>query len=96
MNKKEKLEKKVKRRNIQNLILNTIATTGIISIGLLAPNVLVGMNKLGLIPHKRQGESIKNARNKLIKDGLIKFNNGKIHITEKGKEFIYKENAYLS
>ena len=96
MNKKEKLEKKVKRRNIQNLILNTIATTGIISIGLLAPNVLVGMNKLGLIPHKRQGESIKNARNKLIKDGLIKFNNGKIQITEKGKVFIYKENAYLS
>ena len=91
-----KLEDKVKRRNIQNIILNIVSTTGVISVALIAPGVLVAMNKIGLLPHERQKEFIYRSRKRLIQNGFVEFHEGKLRITEKGKDYLIKENMYAA
>lgn len=91
---KKELEKKSKRKNLQNIILQTVATAGIIGVGLVVPNVLFGMKKLGLFPHFRQKESIKISRDRLIKRGMLKLQNGELKITQKGKFFLSRNTFY--
>ena len=74
-----------KRKNIQKVILGTVATAGILSVAVLTPNVLVAMNKLGLIPGKRQKEFIKRSRDRLIRKGLLEFKDGYLRLTPKGE-----------
>ena len=94
MGKELRLEKRARKRNIQRIILQTIATAGVVSVGLIVPNVLSAMNTLGLVPYKRQGESIKNARKKLIQNRLICFVGGRVQITEKGRRFLFANGQY--
>lgn len=70
--------RKTRRRDLQQVILQTIATAGILSIGLLAPNVLKALDKLGFIPTRRQKEYISSSASKLVKRGLL-FYDGKIY-----------------
>ena len=96
--KKEKigknLEEKSKKRNLQNIILQTIATAGIIGVGLIAPNVLSAMKKLNLLPHFRQKESINISKNRLIKRGMIELKNGELRITQRGRLYLLKRTFY--
>ena len=70
----EKSRKRSRRKNLQNVILTTITSVGILSVGLLAPNVIGAMAKLGLIPNKRQKEYISSSASKMVKKGLLKYN----------------------
>ena len=92
--KKVSLEKRIRRKHLHSLILNTVSLAGIISVGLVAPNVLGAMYKLGVLPHKRQRESIANSRKNLIKRGLLEYKNGKLKITQKGKLQLFREGIY--
>lgn len=89
------IEKEVKRRNrkanLQKIILGTIKLGGVLAIGMLAPNVLGAMGKLGLVPHQRQKESIISSRKNLVQKGLLKYKNGNLEITEKGRGILEKE-----
>ena len=67
------------------MLLGTIAAAGIISAGLLAPNVIGAFAKLGIIPTKRQVDSIRAARNRLVQRGLLEWEENKLRLTEKGK-----------
>jgi hypothetical protein len=93
------LEKEVKlknkKANLQKLILGTVAITGVLAIGLVAPNVLWAMKKLGLFPHKRQKESILSSRKRLIQKSFLEYNKkGMLRITPKGKRYLIIE-TYL-
>lgn len=96
--KKEKngkeLEKKSKRKNLQNIILRTISVVGVIGIGLVAPKVLSMMKRMDLLPHFRQKESINISRDRLIKRGMIELKNGELKITQKGKFFLLRNTFY--
>ena len=87
------LEKKVKKANIQKVILEIVKLAGIIGIGMIAPNVLVAMKKMGFIVHPRQIESIKRSRDVLIERGLLENKNGQLKITQGGKRYLFR---YLS
>ncbi len=76
---------KQEKADLQRIILQTVATTGIIAVGLLAPNALGAMMKLGIIPRQRQTEFIVTSRNRLIKRGLLKYEGGKLRLTPAGK-----------
>jgi len=78
-------KKRAKRENMQKLVLGTIATTGMIGVALVAPNVLGGMEKLGIIPRRRYGQSINRARDRLIQKGCLVREQGKLRITRKGE-----------
>lgn len=64
-----------------------MALAGIISVGLVAPNVLGAIGKLGLLPNRRQKESINRSRDRLIEQGLLKYEDEKIRLTPRG-EFV--------
>ena len=77
-------KKKARRGEIQKLILNTVKVAGVLSIGLMAPNVISAMGKLGLIPNDRQSEIVYSSASKLAKKGLLKFNGKYYELTEEG------------
>ncbi len=85
----ENLNKKNnKRKNLQNLILQSVALTGLITASVLAPNVIGAMGKLGLIPNKRQSEFIKESTGRLIKRGYLTYKNGYFTITKEGERYL--------
>jgi len=79
---------------LKKIILRTVVTAGIIGAGIVAPNVLGAMKKLGLLPKKRQKEFIKASRDRLIASGLLQYTNGTLNITKKGELCLLKETAY--
>ncbi len=82
--------KNSKRRNIQRVVLHTIAVAGVLSVGLLAPNIFVALDKLGLIPKPREGEIINTSVGRMRKRGLIKFENGRYALTPSGEKLLRK------
>ncbi|MBI5742605.1 MAG: CRISPR-associated endonuclease Cas2 [Candidatus Niyogibacteria bacterium] len=81
----KEVAKKFRRDEIKKIILASVALAGILSVGLVAPNVLGAMGKLGILPHRRQKESINRSRDHLIKRGLLEYVNRKLHLTLKGE-----------
>ncbi|MEK7194319.1 MAG: hypothetical protein AAB660_01345 [Patescibacteria group bacterium] len=81
---------RVRRRNLQQIILHTVTTVGVIGVGLLAPNVIGAMNKLGLISKPRQREYIASAASKLKRKGFLKFENGRYQLTRDGEGLLQR------
>lgn len=84
----ERVAKNRKRQNVRHIILSTISAVGFLSVAMLAPNALKIFKDLGLIPHKRQREVIKQSRNRLVKQGLLVYRNGLLSLTEKGERWL--------
>lgn len=76
---------KAKKGELQKIILETVKFAGILSVGLVAPNVLKAMNKLGFISTRRQGEVVSSSATRLCKRGLLKFNGKYYELTESGE-----------
>ena len=86
----ENLEKnsanKRRKSGVQEAILATIATAGLLSVALVAPCALSALKVFGFKPHNRQEEVITRTRRELIKNGYIgKDEKGFLFITQKGK-----------
>lgn len=77
--------RKARRGEIQKLILESVKLAGVLSIGLVAPNVIGAMDRLGLISNKRQGEIVSSSASKLSKKGLLKFNGKFYELTVQGE-----------
>lgn len=85
-----KSRRKARKGEIQKLILESIKLAGILSVGLVAPNVLKSMHKLGLISHKRQGEIVGSVASRLAKKGLLKFNGKYYELTQEGRKKLHQ------
>ena len=83
-------KERVRKASLQQAILNTVKVAGVLSIGLLAPNAIGAMEKLGLMPKPRQREYISSSASKLTKRGLLKFENGRYTITLEGQNLLRK------
>ncbi|MDP2641774.1 MAG: hypothetical protein Q8P21_00565 [bacterium] len=81
----EKSRKRSKRKNLQNIILTTVAGAGILSATILAPNVISAMGKLGLIPIRRQKEYVSSSASKMVQKGFVKYNGKFYELTDKGR-----------
>jgi DNA-binding transcriptional regulator PaaX len=88
----KKYRERRKRADLQELILSTVSAVGLISAALIAPNVLVALSKLGMVPSARQTDSIRTARTRMVKRGLLKWEGNKLRLTEAGE----KKLRYLS
>jgi DNA-binding transcriptional regulator PaaX len=82
----QKSRKRKKRADLQKVVLHTIATAGLLSVALVAPNVVVALSKLGMLPNRRQTDSIRRARNQLVQKGFLVWEGNKLRITEMGKK----------
>ncbi len=84
----QRSKKRAARNNVQKLVLKTIKVAGVLSLALVAPNVLGAMMKLGWKPHKNQKSVIARARDTLLRKGLVQFANGKLRITDAGSSVL--------
>ena len=82
----EENKKRVRRGEIQKLILDSVKIAGILSIGLVAPQVIGAMGKLGLIPNKRQDEIVRSSASRLAKKGLLLYKEGEYELTQDGEK----------
>lgn len=85
------VRKEIKRKNIQKIILGTLATVGILSVAVIAPNVLQILKTFGIINKRKTNPkySVNRAFYNLLEKGMIKVvnKNGKkfVEITPNGK-----------
>lgn len=83
-------KEKTTRRNLQKLVLQTVATVGVLSIAMIAPNVIGAMAKLGIIPNNREKEYISSSARKLVKRGLLSYNGKKYCLTPDGEKLLHR------
>lgn len=84
----ENNRKRIKHSDLQKLILQTVAAAGVISIGLIAPNVVGAMVKLGIIPKRRQGEYARSSASKMVEKGLLKYNGKFYELAPAGEKLL--------
>ena len=77
-----------KRKNLKKAILSTIGLVGMLAIGLVAPNVIGAMAKLGIISNKREREYIGGSCRRLIKQGLLEERRGYLRLTPDGSRLL--------
>lgn len=78
---------KIRRRNndIQKFVLDSVAAAGVVSVALVAPNVIGAMRKLGIPLSVRQGSTINRARKRLVEKKLLEYKDGKLRLTQRGE-----------
>ena len=81
----ENSRKRTKRKDLQKIILRTVATAGLLSVVVLAPNALKMFEMFGYKKGKRSNEVIKRARNRLVESGMMKYDGKFFVLTEKGQ-----------
>ena len=86
----EESKKRRRKANLRKLILQTVATVGLLGVAVVAPNVIGALGKLGLVPHRRQRDSIRIARDRLVEQGLLARKGNKLRLTQKGNEALRK------
>ena len=79
------LKEKLKIGKLQRQILLAVGMVGFLAVGLLAPNVLGALAKMGILPTRRQDEVIKKSRDLLIRRGLLEYRSQKLSLTKKGE-----------
>jgi len=82
--------KRARRANIKKVILGSVAAAGVISVAVLAPNVLGALGKLGFLPNKRQKEIIRASRERLVRQGLLRWEDNKLRLTPTGTAALRK------
>ncbi|MDO8561647.1 MAG: CRISPR-associated endonuclease Cas2 [bacterium] len=77
--------KRTKRNQLRKIILGTVKVAGILSVALVAPNVLGAMAKMGLTASPRQKDVVGNATKRLVSGGLLEWRDSKLRLTQKGE-----------
>ncbi|OGG54226.1 hypothetical protein A3H16_01980 [Candidatus Kaiserbacteria bacterium RIFCSPLOWO2_12_FULL_53_8] len=77
--------KRTKKNQLKGMILETVKIAGLISLFVVAPNVIGAMAKIGLIASPRQKDVIQRASQRLVRQGLMEWRQGKLRLTEKGE-----------
>ncbi len=86
------LKRRERRTKLQNAILSSLELGGVLTLAILAPNVL---QLLGKRYSNRSKESIETASQRLLKKGLISYEEGasgrRLRITPKGSAFLVRK-----
>lgn len=86
------LKTKIKIRNtkIQRAVLGTLAAAGVLSVALLAPNALQMLKVFGLGKGKERylKRSINNSRDRLVREGMVKYDGRFLCLTANGKNIL--------
>jgi DNA-binding transcriptional regulator PaaX len=78
-------KKRRQRKDLQKLILGSVALAGALSVAAVAPNVLSALDDLGIAPGNREQEIIKRSRERLARRGLLKYEGKFLRLTPKGE-----------
>lgn len=78
-------QRRARRGELQSIILQTVKTTGLVAIAIMAPNVIGAMHKLGLLESSQQIAVVKRASTRLVRAGFMQWHEGKLRLTERGE-----------
>lgn len=79
-------KRRQKRKDLQKIILRTVAAVGLISVAVLAPNALQALDVLGSRKNKRQKEYLTRSAEKLIRHGFLEeTDENTLRLTKKGE-----------
>jgi len=78
-------KKRSQRHQLRGIILGTVQVAGLIGIAVVAPNVIQHMHRYGLLISPQQSDVIKRSSKKLVKDGHMSWEQGKLRLTAKGE-----------
>lgn len=82
----EQGRRKAKKNEIKKLILETVKVAGLVSVVVVAPNVVGAMAKVGLIRSPRQKDLVERSYQRLVRQGLLKFEGKNLRLTPKGEQ----------
>lgn len=80
----ERSRKRLGRETLKKVVLGMVATAGVLSVALVAPNALQILKTFGVKPYRRRKELIKRVYDKLLNQGYLVRKDGFLEITEKG------------
>jgi DNA-binding transcriptional regulator PaaX len=82
----KELRAEIRLTKLNSAIIQTLALSGVLAVGLIAPNVLSAMGKLGLINSYQKKQSIQNSFTRLLARGYVTLEGGKVRLTLKGEK----------
>jgi len=85
MSQEAESKKRKRRADIRHLMLSSIAAVGLLSVAAIAPQVIGTMARLGFLPGKRQEEIIAASQTRLLRQGLLAYENGSLRLTVAGE-----------
>lgn len=93
----EQSRRRTRKNELKKIILETVKIAGLIGIFVMAPNVIGAMAKVGLLASRRQKEVIERSRNRMIREGLLRYEGRFLRLTEKGERVLRRLalNEYL-
>ena len=81
-------KQRLRKNQLKKMILETVKFAGILSLAIVAPNVVGAMAKVGLIASSRHKEVIARSRDKLLRQGLLKREGKFLRLTPKGESVL--------
>jgi len=81
--------KRTRIATLQKAVLATVAIAEMLSIAVVAPNVIGALGKMGIIKKPRR-DSINRARDRLIEHGLLEYKSGFLRLTQRGETELRK------
>ncbi len=82
----EQSKRLTKKSRTRFLILESVKLAGLMSILLVAPNVISGLARIGMIATPRSRETAKRSYKRLVAAGFLAYEDGHLRLTQKGHE----------
>ena len=87
----ERSEIRRRREKIRRIALDTVKLAGLITIAVAVPNAIQGFHRLGLLPSRRQEESLRRTYQRLIQKGYLRYVGSRLRLTRKGERALLKQ-----
>lgn len=81
-------KKRTRRNQLREIILGTVQVAGLISVAVVAPNVIGAMAKVGLLPSPRQKDVVVRSCTRLIRQGYLMRQDGRLCLTRRGEALL--------
>jgi CRISPR-associated endonuclease Cas2 len=91
MSLEKELSQEIRMTALRKAILSTVQVAGVITIAVMAPNVLSLVGKI----QKRKNERLHSAVTRLAQKGLLHVGHDGIRLTEKGERYMQKETLVI-
>ena len=79
----QKNKRNIRKTKINKAVLGVLALSGALAVGLLAPNVIGALGRLGVL--RSQKQAVTRSLDRLVAQGYVRRDKGKIRLTQKGE-----------
>ncbi|MEY4746953.1 MAG: hypothetical protein RLZZ416_2 [Candidatus Parcubacteria bacterium] len=77
--------RRARKNELKRIILGSVKVAGLLSLAIVAPNVIGAMAKLGIIASPRERYIVEKSCSRLVRSGLLEWKDKKLRLTQKGR-----------